>query len=240
MRKKHKEGKSLPEAIAEYSKSKPYFYIEDLKRFLKEKYSQDSLKKTLYRLSKNKILYHAGKGWYSKIEKEFVLNLEPVKPIVELLREKFPLLEFSVWSIEQIKEYFHHLPTQFLTFIYTDKDFLSSLKDFMEDKGYIVFLNPSKKEIGKYLSLKENPFILRSAITYRDSKKNHFKPIEQILVDLYVESKKINLLDLEEYKRILGNILLNFRINIAELLDYAHNRKIKPKLKKIVLDVMST
>lgn len=233
----------LTDAIIEYSKKKIYFHVNDLKNTLRKKnfvYGPDSLKKALYRLSKNKILYHAGRGWYSKIKEAFVLNLEPVKPVAELLREKFPLLKFSLWSTEQLKECFHHLPTQFLTFIYADKSLLSSLKDFLEDRGYAVFLNPSKKDIDKYVSFKRSPFILRPAIFYRGVKRNHFKSIEQILVDLYVESNKIDLLDLEEYKHILRNILLNFRINISELLDYAHNRKVKTELKKIIFNVMST
>jgi len=41
---------------------------------------------------------------------------------------------------------------------------------------------------------------------------------------LYMEAKKINLIDVEEYRKIVLNIVSNHRVNMSELLDYAHNR----------------
>jgi len=231
---------TIKESIIDYAKDKYYFHINDLKKYFTEKgnkFEEDSLKKYLYFLKKNEVIYPAGRGWYSNIQKEFELNIEPTKKIKKLLIEKFPLLEFSCWSTEQLKGFFHHLPSQFVTFIYTDKDFLSTLRDFLTGNNYNVYLNPYKAEAEKFIELKTKTIILRPSVSSRISKEKNLTKIEKILVDLFMEMKKISLIDKEEYIKIVSNIILNYRINIAEMLDYAHNRKIKDEIKNLFIEI---
>lgn len=233
---------TIKESIIEYAKDKYYFHINDLKRYFSEnekeiKFEEDTLKKYLYLLKKNKVIYPAGRGWYSNIQKEFELNIEPTEKITKLLIEKFPLLEFSCWSTEQLKGFFHHLPSRFVTFIYTDKDFLSTLRDFLTENYYNIYLNPSKNEAEKFIELKTKTIILRPSVSSRISKEKNLTKMEKVLVDLFMEMKKISFIDKEEYIKIISNIILNYRINIAEMLDYAHNRKIKDEIKNLFIEI---
>lgn len=235
------EEKTIKERVVNYAKNKYYFHINDLKKYFAERkieFKEETLEKTIYRLKKDTIIYGAGKGWYSTIKEEFKLDTKPIKKIVTLVKKKFPLLEFSCWSTEQIKGYFHHLPSQFVTFVHADKDFLQSLKDFLSDSRYNVYLNPRKHEAEKYVELNKNTIILRPAISYREPKSNNWAKIEKILVDLFMETKKINLMDMEEYKKIMSNIVLDYRINMAELLDHADRRGIKKRMQKIIVDLL--
>ena len=118
-----------------------------------------------------------------------------------------------------------------LPFVYADKDFLQALKDFLTDKGYNTYLNPRKSEMEKYVELKNQTVILRPSISSRDPKNQCFAKIEKILVDLLMETKKVNLMDMGECQKIFSNIILNYRINMAEMLDYAERRKIKEKMQ---------
>ena len=231
---------TIKESIIEYAKDKYYFHINDLKRYFSKKgikFEEDTLKKYLYLLKKNKVMYPAGRGWYSNIQKEFELNIKPTEKIIKLLIEKFPLLEFSCWSTEQLKGFFHHLPTQFITFIYADKDFLSILRDFLSENNYNIYLNPSKIEAEKFIELKTKPIILRPSVSSRISKDKNLTKIEKILVDLFMETKKISFIDRGEYIKIVSNIILNYRINMAEMLDYAHNRKTKDEIKNLFIEI---
>ncbi|MEA2087713.1 MAG: DUF6577 family protein [Candidatus Caldatribacteriota bacterium] len=162
------------------------------------------------------------------------MNIEPTEKIIKLLIEKFPLLEFSCWSTEQLKGFFQHLPSQFVTFIYTDKDFLSTLKDFLTENDYNIYLNPSKIEAEKFIELKTKPIILRPSVSSRASKDKNLTKIEKILVDLFMEMKKISLIDRDEYIKIVSNIILNYRINMAEMLDYADRREAKERIWYII------
>ena len=231
---------TIKESIIDYAKDKYYFHINDLKRYFTEKgikFEEDTLKKYLYLLKKNKVMYPAGRGWYSNIQKEFELNVEFTNKIIKLLIEKFPLLEFSCWSTEQLKGFFHHLPSQFVTFIYTDKDFLQSVKDFLMENDYTAYLNPYKIEAEKFVELKTKTIILRPYISSRVPKEKNKAKIEKVLVDLFMETKKISFIDKDEYTKIFSNIILNYRINMAEMLDYAHNRKIKNEIQNIIIKI---
>jgi len=228
---------TIKESIIDYARDKYYFYIKDLKKYFTEKgikFRENSLKQQLYLLKKEEFIYSAGRGWYSNIQKEFELNIEPTEKIIKLLIEKFPLLEFSCWSTEQLKGFFHHLPSQFVTFIYTDKDFLSILRDFLTENNYNIYLNPSKIEAEKFIELKTKTIILRPSVSSRISKEKNLTKIEKILVDLFMEMKKISLIDKDEYIKIFSNIIFNYRINVAEIIDYAHNRKIKDQILNMI------
>jgi len=234
---------TMKEHIIDYARDRYYFHINDLKRYFTEKgikFEEDTLKKYLYLLKKNKVIYPAGRGWYSNIQKEFELNIESTKKIIKLLTDKFPLLEFSCWSTEQLKGFFHHLPTQFVIFIYTDKDFLQSVKDFLIENNYNVYLNPHKIEAEKFVELKTQTIILRPSISSRVSKEKNLTKIEKILVDLFMEMKKISFIDEAEYTKIISNIILNYRINMAEMLDYADRREVKERVWHVIKEFMES
>jgi len=229
---------TIKEYIINYAKDRYYFHINDLREYFAERgveFKKDSLKKCLYLLKKNGLIYGAGRGWYSTIKEEFELDTKPVEKIIALIKKKFPLLEFSCWSTKQIKGFFHHLPSQFVTFVHADKDFLQSLKDFLTDNGYNVYLNPYRIEAEKYVELKTRTIILRPFVSSREPKNQYLAKIEKILVDLFMETKKISLIDREEFQRIVSNIVLNYRIDVASILDYAYNRKVKDKVQSIIV-----
>ena len=232
---------SIKYRIYDYAKSRYYFSIKDLRKFLEQnntKYANNNLKQSIYRLKQDNIIYKSGRGWYSTIEKEFVLDTNPVEKIIKQMDSNFPLLEFSCWSTEQLKAFFHHLPTQFVTFIYTDKDFLESVRDFLESNDYNAFLNPQEKEAERFVKFSGQNAVLRPSIAHREPRNKHFARIEKIIVDLYIESNKLEFIDKEEYKRIVENITCNYRISLSEMLDYAHNRKIRNKIESIVTEII--
>ncbi|MBL7117283.1 MAG: hypothetical protein ISS94_00640 [Candidatus Syntrophoarchaeum sp.] len=234
---------TLKEHIINYAKNNSYFNINDLRKYFTDRridYKNDTLKKYLYLLKRENAIYGAGRGWYSTIKHDFVLDTKPVEEIRALIKDKFPLLDFSCWSTEQIKGFFHHLPSQFVTFVYTDKDFLQAVKDFLADEGYNTYLNPRKSETEKYVELKNRTVILRPFISPREPKNQRFAKIEKILVDLFMETKRVNLMDMSEYQKIFSNIIHNYRINIAVMLDYAERRKIKEKMQAMCMNTKST
>ncbi len=234
---------TIKEHIINYTKDKYYFHINDLKKYFSEKqirFEEDTLKKYLYLFKKNEIIYTAGRGWYSNIKKRFKLDTKPIEKLLRSIKDKFPLLEFSCWSTEQLKGFFHHLSSQFVTFIYVDKDFLQSLKDFLIENDDNVYLNPHKIEAEKFVELKTQTIILRPFISSRVPKEKNRAKIEKILVDLFMETKKVGLIDKEEYIRIISNIILNYRINMAEMLDYADRREARERIWYTIMKVIKS
>ena len=77
------------------------------------------------------------------------------------------------------------------------------------------------------MELKNQTVILRPFLSSREPKNLRLAKIEKILVGLFMETKKVNLMDMEECQKIISNVIRNYRINMAEMLDYAERRKIK-------------
>jgi len=78
-----------------------YDYIKN-KISLKTEIKDSTLQTYLSREVAEKNILNAGKGWYSTLEKEFRLDTEPVQGIIELIGQKFPFLNCSCWSTEQL------------------------------------------------------------------------------------------------------------------------------------------
>jgi len=112
---------------------------------------------------------------------------------------------------------------QYVTFLYTDRDSMPSVYEFLVEKGYDVHLNPSKVE-GKNFIIRSNTIVIRPSISTQPA-VGHFVKIEGLLVELFLESIDLNLIDYEEYLKTFDNVIQQFRISMALFLDYAQERK---------------
>lgn len=201
-----------------------YFGREDLRNLIPE-VRPGTLNRYLVDFNKEGILYGAGRGWHSFVKQSFELDRQPIKKIATEIEKKYPLLSFSVWSTEQLKSSAHHMLTRFVTFVYLDRDAMSGVFDFLKDSGYDVWLNPRGNDARKF-TIEEKTVVIRPAIS-RERSSGHLAYIEKILVDLFVETSALNLMDEDEYCRILENVLMAGRIDIGALLNYAKRRKLK-------------
>lgn len=225
--------KTLRNIIIEYSSDKKYFSMNELKEYLKSNnynYSDAAIKKYLKQLIQEKEIYSAGRSFYSRILNELKLETAYIEPIIEKMDRKFPLLKYSLWSTEQLKMAFHHTQNKFFTFIYSEIDSLIYIRDYLSNTMGTVLLNPTKYETEKMVFNSSNTIILRANIIHNLS-ENKIAPIEKILIDLYIESQRLDFIDESEYKKIFEYYIENYRINISQLLDYAERRKILTKIK---------
>ncbi|MGH2569107.1 MAG: DUF6577 family protein [Bacteroidota bacterium] len=221
--------KGLQTLILEFVEGKKYFSIKALKAHLgkrKPKYDPLTINQYLYNLHAQKKLFDAGRGWYSTMPNALKLDPAPVRELASNVKAKFPLLSFSCWGTEQIQSFAHHLQTSFVLFLYAESDAIASVTEYLVAKGYNAYHNPGVREFEKYFKPTDRSVILRPSIT-EEPVENHYATIEKILVDLYLEKDRANLMDGAEYKRVFKNLIYSQRINIARLLRYAQRRKVK-------------
>jgi Family of unknown function (DUF6577) len=205
-----------------------YFNYADIKKLLIEKNIQitnSTLKTYLYSLTKENFLFDAGKGWYSSIEKPFRLNKEPVKEIISTIKRELPLLSFSCWSTEQLNPFTHHILSKFITFVYTDSDYLSNTVEKLDGVGFSVYDNPTKAEIEKFFKTSKKTVVLRPSIIKQPKSRDNFSLIEKILVDFLVENRKIRIMESSEADRVVRKAINSGRVNISSLLSYAKRRE---------------
>jgi hypothetical protein len=120
-----------------------------------------------------------------------------------------------------------------VTFVYAERDYLSSLFDTLKSTEYSVFLNPTQLESRKIFTISEKTIVLRPSIS-EEPLQTHLATIEKILADLFIESDKLDLIDKSEFSTIFSNISNHFRINIPRLLRYSKRRKIDKEIKNLL------
>ncbi|HCL00446.1 MAG TPA: hypothetical protein DHW42_10140 [Candidatus Marinimicrobia bacterium] len=240
---KSNKKKSVIELIRQFVDGKKYFNDKALKRYLQvelKNYNNQTVNQYLSNLKKNRELFSCGRGWYSTIDKPFILDTEPVLDLVQLLHGHFPFLEFTVWSTRQIISYYHHLPFKYTYFIYTDPDAFIPVFEFLVDKGFNVYNNPGKQIVRKHWIIEDENYIIRQAISESPVEGTEIwkiATIEKILVDLFEEKDKLFLMDGSEFKRIFYNVIFSARINIPTLLRYSYRRsrgRIRKEFEKLL------
>jgi len=95
---------TIKEYIINYTKDRYYFHISDLRKYFTERgteFKKDSLKKCLYLLKKNRLIYEAGRGWYSTTKEEFELDTKPVEKIIALIKKSFLSLSFLAGALNR-------------------------------------------------------------------------------------------------------------------------------------------
>jgi len=229
----------LKKKIEKFTHSKKYFSVSDVEDSLKDgnmEFEKGSVYQYLNQLKSEHKIFDAGYGWYSILEKKFELDREPVEDFVSKFDEKYPELDFSVWSTEQIAPYFHHLPTKFVSFVYVDRNFHSAIFDYLrhEYENHLILKNPGKNEAQDRYFIDQKPIVLRHFIS-QSQEEGHYASIEKILVDLYMEEKKIGIVGESEYVRIFNNIVFDWRINVARMLRYAGRRECKEYIKNLLV-----
>lgn len=228
---------NIKSKIFSFSKQYSYFSGTFLKEHLRKKKISNvssTVNQYLSQLKKENIIFDAGRGWYSNIQNTFQTESSIQKKIIETVKKDFPFLEFNCWSISQIKDYFHHLFTKDLIFIYSSFDSLSSLNDYLSTNGFKVYNNPGKQIVKDYFVLQNDSVILRPSIS-EEPKNDYSSSVEKILIDLFLEKDKLNLFDETEYKRLFYNLICSNRINMAQLLRYSSRREVKTILIKNIL-----
>ncbi len=224
------------EVIKKYCTSKKYFSLKQLRDFVNDSgysYSDETIKKALSKLKKNNFIFSAGRGFYSSLPNQLLIDESEYKDLIRSIKNKFPLLDFSLWSTKMIAPFFHHLQNIFYIFIYTERVALPYVRDFLLRKNQNVFLNPTKNELEKNVILRDHSIILRVDIS-RSKSKNHIAVIEKILVDFLFECEKLNIVDFTEYEKVIKNILNDYRINLSYLIDYAKRRKNERKIEEYI------
>ncbi len=215
--------------IEKLKTQKNYFSYEEIKALLEKekiKITPSSLKSYVHELTQKKIIFDAGKGWYTNLEKDFILNKKPVQQIIRKLKVKLPLLEFSCWSTEQINSFTHHLLTKFITFVYTDADFINNTAELLEEAGFTVFKNPDKAEIKKHFKIASKTVVLRPNISKQPEPIENYAPIEKILVDFLIENRKLSIMENMEAEAVVKNALNSGKINISAFFSYAKRREL--------------
>ncbi len=217
---------SLP-ALKEHS---AYFSLAAVKRALFAadiELADDTLREYMSEAMSSGIVTDAGRGWYSRHAKSVTLDPKPVAKLIREVKKAFPLLDFCCWSTVQFNPFAQHLIAQPTIFLYAESDALEAVAETLKKSGWYAWANPGKVNGQRYVQPGEKTVILRPSISKQPESTNHAAPIEKALVDLSVESHKLQLLESSEVQRIIDNLLGTGLLQVSVLLGYAELKREK-------------
>ncbi len=212
-----------------FSPNRHYIDLATVQRTIEAEalvYEDTTIYRYLHEWTREGRIHDAGRGWYSNLPHAYQPNLEtpPLPQLETLLKKKFPLLEFTVWSTRQLTTFFHHYAARHATFLMVDRDAMETVADVLLKAGHHIVIHPLG-DTAKNFALSQNETIILRPRLSSDHKET-YAPIEQMLVDFHHEIQKLGLFDLAEFQSVFENLANRYRLNIPALKRYAERRKI--------------
>jgi hypothetical protein len=171
-------------------------------------------------------VHSAGKGWYSSIPREFVLDTKPLQEVIALLTAKYPLLSFACWSTEQIRNFVHHTLNKFVSFVYVNPDAARPVFDTLRGAGWNAYLDPKPTEVPRTFTVRDKTIVVRDTRAKEVFTADHVVPVERLLVYLFREAKRLNIMDTGEYATMARRLAESGRINMGMLQGLADDHKV--------------
>jgi len=109
-------------------------------------------------------------------------------------------------------------------FVLAPADALTSVYDDLRERGYSVYLNPNEKEVGKTFKVDARTVVLRKLNTLHTPVKDRMLTLEDVLVDLSLESERLFLMDKAEFQQMATRLVTSARVDFALLVSYAKLR----------------
>lgn len=231
--KAHLISRTLPALMQQGA----YFSIEAVKRSLindQIELADSSLRKYLSQAMHGGVMSNAGRGWYSRHISPVSLDPKPVAKIIREVKRVFPLLDFCCWSTVQFNPFALHLVAQPTIFLYAEEDTLESVGTTLRESSWEAWVNPNKSDSERFIRPGATTVVLRPSITKQPTSSSHVASIEKALVDLFIETYKLQLMDQAEVQRILDSVLSSGLLKLPVLFSYAETKRVSIESKELV------
>ena len=152
-------------SILDYADTHHNFSIEDLYAHLHKKIgiNRSSLSWYLFKLVNENRLVRTGRGMYAEVMKQTFAPkpVKEVKEIYKLLQANFPFAKFCVYQEEIITPLQHHLLSNRIIYVETNRDSTETVFNFLKGKQRNAYLRPDKKMIYRYVDLDSRVFFVK-------------------------------------------------------------------------------
>lgn len=187
---------------------------------------EESFRRYLSEADSQGIVFDAGRGWYSGLEKPVELDHRPLRSLVGLLEKRFPSLTFACWSTQQVNPWMHHLLGKFAAFVNVDPNGVADVAEFLRDHGYDAHANPRGAEARKF-AVREKTVVVRPLVTEAPV-EGHYSPPDALLVDLFMENKTLGIMEPAEFRSMASAMVTSGRVLMGRLLAYTLRRRQSP------------
>lgn len=196
------------------------------------------------RLMASDKLRRVGRGEYEIVGQsltEYVYQpSEFEKKVYSRLKQKFPFLDFCIWSPRVLSSFMIHVPNIGYTFVDVEKDGMESIFHALQglELNKNILLAPSVADCDRYLTgtdaIVVRQLIGQSPLTEVDSCR--VPRIEKILVDAIGDNELLFASGSELYN-IYEFALERNHVNMSKLMRYASRRNRKKQVEQIIKNI---
>ncbi len=231
----------VPQKVVEYVTRHEIVSVGEMVQDLNV--SRTTAKNYLSRLAKMDIVKRIGRGLY-QVGKgpTATVRLSPeLTQIANHLRQRFPMAQFAIWSINMLADYAHYAIGRDLIVLETGKMLSPSIRDALIEQGYRAILNPENKDFREYAYYSDKTiFILERSEKYGlfEAENLLIPTPERIWLDIYylITRKELSFSP-GELGRIFANMLRREGINFNRFLRYAQRRNIRNEMIIFLYDI---
>jgi len=210
---------------------KPLFTRSDFAKYVcahKPELKDTSVGWLLYDMQKNNIINRVAHNMYKLHTSEEELHnynndlSDNAINIINLVKEKYPELEFIVWETRAYNEFANHQLWRNFIFVEVEKWLEESVFNALcEHTDYRVLFKPSKKEIVLY---SEDVTVSVLTLTSEAPTCDNQVRLEKLLVDLFANPLVDRIVSRGDYPGIYKEAFLKYKINYKMMLRYARRR----------------
>lgn len=185
------------------------------------------------------VFQRIGKGKFRLGEgRKYIPEISSVeKSVFKKLKTEFPYANFCIWNTSVINEFMQHQPNKFFLLVETDKETTSSAFYFLREIKKMVFIEPTKDILEKYIVNQTEVFVVKSLISEAPTQNiNEVETasIEKILVDIFCDDVIFSAQQGAEKRTIFKEAFTKYTINQSKMLRYADRRRKKEELNQFV------
>lgn len=145
--------------------------------------------------------------------------------IVEIMQQKYPLLDYRVWEICWLNEFWNHQIAQNKIFVEVERigcDFVYT--ELNEEYSGGILLRPTEKELYRYGGI--NTVIIDRLVSEapKGNPERCNTPLEKIIVDLFANKNLRCMVHIGEYARAIAEMFDKYYIDQIKLFRYARRR----------------
>ncbi len=152
------------------------------------------------------------------------------------MQANFPFAKFCIYQGDIIAPLQHHLSSNRVVYVETDRDSAETVFNFLKDRSRDVYLRPDKDMIYRYVDMDNRVFFVKNLVSEAPLQKVSGVPmptLEKLLVDILRDTDFFYLQG-SESEHIIENAFNLYAVNRNRLFRYAGRRKVKEELLSIL------
>ena len=232
--------KALTEKVVEKLPDESVFTRKDLLEavmVLEEDFKESMLRNLLEKLLKEECIIRVGRNQYQKktqnMKKELYQNQYSAEAqvIVNKLQQEYPLLDYRVWEVNWLNEFWNHQISQNKIIIEVERagcDFVYT--ELRETYAGNILLRPNEKELYRYGG--HDTIIVDRLVSEAPKGREEYynTPLEKVIVDLFANKNLRSMVHIGEYAKAIAEMFDKYYIDQVKLFRYADRRNKKEEI----------